>query len=124
MRKIIALSLLLGSVIMSPVRAEQPLFLAYPPADHKTVSDRIFLIGTAPPNGEVLVNGKAIERSPAGHFAPTFPLQLGENEFTLRYENQELKIKVTRESAAPVLPVGLAFAENSLTPAVDIVAGE
>ncbi|MCU0515745.1 MAG: N-acetylmuramoyl-L-alanine amidase [Oscillatoria sp. Prado101] len=121
MRKIIALSLLLGSVIMSPVRAEQPLFLAYPPADHKTVSDRIFLIGTAPPNGEVLVNGKAIERSPAGHFAPTFPLQLGENEFTLRYENQELKIKVTRESAAPVLPVGLAFAENSLTPAVDIV---
>lgn len=107
-------------MVASPARAEQPLFVAYPPAEHKTTSDRIFLIGTAPPQGEVSINGQAIARSPAGHFAPTFPLQVGENLFTLRYQNQELQIKVTRTSATPVVPQGLAFAENSLTPAADI----
>ena len=108
------------SLHASPARAEQPLYVAYPPADHQTTAEQIFLIGTAPPTGEVLVNGKAIERSPAGHFAPSFPLQPGENLFTLRYQNQELTIKVTRLSTAPEMPVGLAFGKDSLTPAVDI----
>jgi N-acetylmuramoyl-L-alanine amidase len=68
----------------------------------------------------VLVNGKAISRSPAGNFAPSFPLQVGENRFTVRYQNQEIQIKVTRQSTEPVLPAGLAFAKDSLTPAADI----
>lgn len=109
-----------GTIIVSPAKAEQPLYVAYPPANHQTTAQRIFLIGSAPATGEVLVNGKAIARSRTGNFAPSFPLQLGENLFTLRYQNQELKIKVTRQSTAPVLPVGLAFAKDSLTPAVDI----
>lgn len=109
-----------ATVIVSPAKAEQPLYVAYPPTNHQTTAQQIFLVGSAPARGEVLVNGKAISRSPAGHFAPSFPLQLGENLFTLRYQNQELKIKVTRQSTAPVLPVGLAFAKDSLTPAVDI----
>ncbi len=108
------------AIIVSPAKAEQPLYVAYPPANHQTTAQQIFLVGSAPATGEVLVNGKAISRSPAGHFAPSFPLQLGENIFTLRYQNQELKIKVTRQSTASVLPVGLAFAKDSLTPAVDI----
>ena len=108
------------AIIVSPAKAEQPLYVAYPPANHQTTAQQIFLVGSAPATGEVLVNGKAIARSPAGHFAPSFPLQLGDNIFTLRYQNQELKIKVTRQSTAPVLPVGLAFAKDSLTPAVDI----
>jgi N-acetylmuramoyl-L-alanine amidase len=66
------------------------------------------------------VNGKAIARSSAGHFAPSFPLQLGENRFTLRYQNQEVQIKVTRTPTEPTPPVGLAFGKDSLTPAVDI----
>ena len=38
----------------------------------------------------------------------------------MRHEGQELKIKIIRESSAPQLPTSLGFAENSLTPSVDI----
>ncbi|MEG5016619.1 MULTISPECIES: N-acetylmuramoyl-L-alanine amidase [unclassified Microcoleus] len=108
--------------IASVAVAAQPLFVAYPPSNHKTTADRIFFIGTAPATGEVLVNGNQISRTAAGHFAPTFPLQLGENVFTLRHENQEVKIKVTRQSNQPEAPVGLAFAKDSLTPKVDVAS--
>ncbi len=108
--------------IASVAVAAQPLFVAYPPTNHKTTADRIFLIGTAPAPGQVLVNGNQISRTASGHFAPTFPLQLGENVFTLRYENQEVKIKVTRQSNQPEVPVGLAFAKDSLTPKVDVAS--
>src|SRR5437016_770405 len=84
--------------LASPVMAQQSLYLAYPSANQQTTSDRIFFLGSAPPDGEVLVNGKAIARSPAGHFAPSFPLQLGENLFTVRYKDREVPIKVTRLS--------------------------
>ncbi|HEY9835829.1 MAG TPA: hypothetical protein V6D27_02970, partial [Vampirovibrionales bacterium] len=98
MRNIFLSTALASIMVTTPAAAEQQLFVAYPPPDHKTTSDRIFLIGTAAPNGEVLVNGTRIERSPAGHFAPSFPLELGENVFTLTHQNQQLQIKVTRES--------------------------
>lgn len=104
----------------SPVMAQQSLYLAYPSPNQQTTSDRIFFLGSAPPDGEVLVNGRAIARSSDGHFAPSFPLQMGENLFTVRYKNQEAQIKVTRLSTAPTSPVGLAFGKDSLTPAVDM----
>ncbi|MEG4112047.1 MULTISPECIES: N-acetylmuramoyl-L-alanine amidase [unclassified Microcoleus] len=123
MRKFLGLCVFgLIMAIASVAVAVQPLFLAYPPTNHKTTADRIFLIGTAPAPGQVLVNGNQISRTASGHFAPTFPLQLGENIFTLRYENQEVKIKVTRESNQPETPVGLAFAKDSLTPKVDVAS--
>jgi N-acetylmuramoyl-L-alanine amidase len=102
------------------VVAEQPLFVTYPPNNHETTADQIFLIGTAPPEGEVLVNGRAIARNAAGHFAPTFPLQVGDNLFTLRYQNQEIQLKVVRLSDQPTLPTGRDFAQDSLMPAVDM----
>jgi N-acetylmuramoyl-L-alanine amidase len=100
--------------------AEQPLFVAYPSDGYETTAARIFLIGTAAPDGVVTVNGQAIERSPTGHFAPSFPLQLGENQFTLRYKDQELTIHITRTPAEPNAPVGAAFGKDSLTPSDDI----
>ncbi|MDX2213258.1 MAG: N-acetylmuramoyl-L-alanine amidase [Oculatellaceae cyanobacterium bins.114] len=100
--------------------ADQPLFVAYPPDGHETTSSNIFLIGTAPANGDVTVNGQPIRRSPAGHFAPSFPLSLGDNLFTLRHQDQELILRVNRQSAVAPTPTGTAFAEGSLTPAVDI----
>ena len=103
-----------------PAQAEQPLCVVYPPANHQTTSDRIFLIGSAPQGGEVLVNGKPVTRSQAGHFAPTFPLQLGDNLFTVQYQNQQVQIKVKRLASTPEQPVGLTFGKDSLTPAVDI----
>ncbi|OCQ99178.1 N-acetylmuramoyl-L-alanine amidase [Oscillatoriales cyanobacterium USR001] len=99
----------------------QPLFVAYPPAKHETTADRIFLIGTAPPQKPVFVNGKAIEnRSPAGHFAPSLPLKIGENTFNLRYEDREVKIQVTRKLNEPEVPAIAGFAKGSLLPALDV----
>jgi len=106
--------------MVRPVRAEQPLSVVYPPANHQTVADRIFLVGTAPPSGKVLVNSKPIERSRAGHFAPSFPLRVGDNTFTVQYQNQQVQLNVQRQDPTPAPPVGLAFGKDSLTPNVDI----
>ena len=100
--------------------AEQPLSVAYPADHYETTSDKIFLIGTAPPAGKVTVNGQTIDRSDAGHFAPSFPLRLGENLFTLKYQEQQVVIHVTRTAAMPAAPVGTTFGDGSLAPAVDI----
>ncbi|WP_287279315.1 MULTISPECIES: N-acetylmuramoyl-L-alanine amidase [unclassified Okeania] len=106
---------------LSEETTTKSLFIAYPSASHKTTSDRIFLIGTASPEAEVTVNGKAInERSKSGHFAPSFPLQIGKNIFTVRHQDEEKIITVTRNSNQPPLPVGIAFGQGSLTPAKDI----
>jgi len=110
----------LASVIASPAVAEQPLFVTYPSNNHQTTAEQIFLIGTAPPRGEVRVNGQVIPRSIAGHFAPSFSLELGQNRFTLRYQNQTIQINVTRVNPTPNVPTGLSFAKDSFTPNVDI----
>ncbi|MGK7922993.1 MAG: N-acetylmuramoyl-L-alanine amidase, partial [Trichodesmium sp.] len=100
---------------------QKSLFIAYPSPNHKTTSDRIFFIGTASPEAEVTVNGKRInERSKSGHFAPSLPLQIGENIFTFRHQNEEIILKITRNSNQPALPIGIAFGQDSLTPAKDI----
>nr|WP_175586794.1 N-acetylmuramoyl-L-alanine amidase [Nostoc sp. UIC 10630] len=100
--------------------AEPSLIVVFPKTNYQTSSQKIFFLGTAPPDGEVLINSKPINRSKAGHFSPSFPLQLGENLFTVRRQNQELKIKVIRVNTSPELPQGVAFAKDSLTPAADI----
>nr|WP_230967050.1 N-acetylmuramoyl-L-alanine amidase [Nostoc sp. NZL] len=100
--------------------AEPSLIVVFPQTNYQTSAQKIFFLGTAPPDGQVLINSKPITRSKAGHFSPSFPLQLGENLFTVRHNNQELQIKVTRLTTSPELPQGLAFAKDSLTPAVDI----
>jgi N-acetylmuramoyl-L-alanine amidase len=101
-------------------RAEQPLSVVYPPDQHETTSDRIFLIGTAPASETVTVNGQTIDRSSAGHFAPSFPLQRGENVFTLQAGSETLTLRVVRTSDQPPASVGAAFAEGSLLPAENI----
>nr|WP_230967964.1 N-acetylmuramoyl-L-alanine amidase [Nostoc sp. WHI] len=100
--------------------AKPSLVVVFPQTNYQTSAEKIFFLGSAPLNGQVLINGKPITRSKAGHFSPSFPLQLGENLFTVRHFNQELQIKVTRLTTSPELPQGLAFAKDSLTPAVDI----
>ncbi|MBM0741020.1 N-acetylmuramoyl-L-alanine amidase [Phormidium sp. CLA17] len=107
-------------VSVRAIAAQPKLFIAYPPPTHQTTANKIFFIGTAPVSGPVLVNGQAIARSAAGHFAPSFPLQIGANQFTFRYGTQEIKRTVTRETSGVTLPVGNTFAKDSLTPAVNI----
>ena len=96
------------------------LHLTYPPTPHQTTSSKIFLIGTAPIDGDVLVNDRLIRRSVFGHFAPSFPLQIGENSFALQYKNRTIDVKVTRSQREPLPPQELGLLADSLTPTVDI----
>jgi len=97
------------------------LFVAYPPTEHETVADRIFFIGTANPDQPVIINGQVIEnRSGDGHFAPTLPLQMGQNTFTLVQGEQSVTLNITRSSIEPPVPEGIGFAEGTLMPAQNI----
>ncbi|MBV9385216.1 MAG: N-acetylmuramoyl-L-alanine amidase [Chroococcidiopsidaceae cyanobacterium CP_BM_ER_R8_30] len=111
----------MSAAIASPATcADRSLYIAFPPTKYQTTTSRIFILGTAPPTGEVLVNGTRIKRSPSGHFAPSVPLHLGDNLFTVQYQNQKTQIDIKRLPTQPQPPSGLAFAKDSLTPGVDI----
>jgi len=104
------------------------LHLTYPPLQHSTTSDRLFFIGTAPKDGNVSINDKLIPRSTAGHFAPSLPLQFGENTFNIKYINlagdrnseRQINVKVLRESRITLPPKDNSFIKDSLFPTVDI----
>ncbi|MBD2580260.1 N-acetylmuramoyl-L-alanine amidase [Oscillatoria sp. FACHB-1406] len=106
--------------IAAPQPTAAALQLTYPPRTYQTTAPQLFFIGSAPPQGEVLINNTPIRRSPAGHFAPSLPLNLGENRFTVRYGNQEIQVTVTRNSGQPETPQGVTFAPDSLFPASDL----
>ncbi len=117
---LILASSILGENITVNAQTRQNLNLSYPPQNHQTTADQIFFIGSASPTGEVLINNQKIPRSNTGNFAPSFPLQLGENNFTISHENESINITITRLNNQLEIPQGVTFANNSLTPAVDI----
>ncbi|MBF2098892.1 MAG: N-acetylmuramoyl-L-alanine amidase, partial [Gloeomargaritaceae cyanobacterium C42_A2020_066] len=94
----------------SPPTAPPGLQIVYPPDGHRTPSNRIFLIGTAPVAQPVTVNGQRIQRSPSGHFAPSFPLAVGPNRFQIQAGPERLELEVRREQppvqAEPLRPAG------------------
>jgi N-acetylmuramoyl-L-alanine amidase len=98
--------------------SSSPLRIVYPPNNHQTIAPRIFFIGSASPSGQVFLNNQPIERSAKGYFAPSFPLQIGENNFTIQYKNQTISRKIIRLDTNPVIPQKLGFADNSFSPAV------
>ncbi len=115
--------LLVGGMMATSLsaQAESPLTVVYPPPEHETVAEKIFFIGTASPQEPVFINGKEIDnRSQGGHFAPSFPLKIGENVFVIRQEDEEIELKIIRISNQPQIPERLAFAPDSITPAVDL----
>jgi N-acetylmuramoyl-L-alanine amidase len=95
-------------VLANPVPQSPGLKVVYPPLNHETTAQQIFFIGTAPPDQPVWLNDQPIERSPAGHFAPSVPLQLGENTFTLRSQTQTLTLKITRQASLTPVPTALS----------------
>ncbi|NJK40483.1 MAG: N-acetylmuramoyl-L-alanine amidase [Acaryochloridaceae cyanobacterium SU_2_1] len=107
------------AITPSRVIAGEALQVVYPPDGHQTTATQIFLIGSAPAQGQVTVNGKGIKRSSTGNFAPSFPLAVGENIFTLQHGSQTLMLKVTRTAAATA-PTTLGFIPDSLEPQVDL----
>ncbi|MEM7772791.1 MAG: N-acetylmuramoyl-L-alanine amidase [Cyanobacteria bacterium P01_A01_bin.37] len=118
----------MGSLAIAPVasanethqESQDDFSVVYPPNGHETTAQQIFLIGTAPPDGEVRVNGVVIERSPAGHFAPSFPLERGNNSFMLEFQDQRIELTVTRSGGTSPVPDGSMFVSESLYPTVNI----
>jgi N-acetylmuramoyl-L-alanine amidase len=96
------------------------LYVSYPPADYQTASDRIFLIGSAPSEGNVSVNNKPVPRSQKGHFASVFNLKVGKNTFDIDYKGQTKTIVVTRSAAAKTELPKDNFVPNSLEPQGDV----
>jgi N-acetylmuramoyl-L-alanine amidase len=119
-KKLLGLVILSCIVTSSVALAESSFVVVFPRTNYQTSAEKIFFLGTAPLDGQVLINGKPVTRSQAGHFSPSLPLQLGDNLFTVRHQNQEIKIKVIRLTTQPEIPQGLAFAKDSLRPATDI----
>ncbi|GFE68900.1 N-acetylmuramoyl-L-alanine amidase [Chroococcus sp. FPU101] len=101
-------------------QSPQPLYLAYPPNNHQTVAEKIFFIGSASPTNQVTINHQPIQRSKTGNFAPSFPLKMGENKFTIRAKDQTIQRLITRLPNQPQIPKGAKFAVNSLTPSQNI----
>ncbi|MGB3614606.1 MAG: N-acetylmuramoyl-L-alanine amidase [Elainellaceae cyanobacterium] len=113
-------AVLMGSAVPTLAYADEPsLRVVYPPDGHETTAEQIFFIGTAPTPG-LTINGQPVPQSNAGHFAPSFPLTLGENRFAIRAGNETQTIVITRNAAIPPLPEGPAFGDGSLAPAVDV----
>ena len=92
------------------------LQVIYPGSGHTTDADRISIIGTASPDGVVTVNGRAVQRSPAGHFAPVVPLKLGRNVIVLRHGAETLRLVVDRVPDEPLPAPDGAFAPGSISP--------
>ncbi|MGF1600659.1 MAG: N-acetylmuramoyl-L-alanine amidase [Thermosynechococcaceae cyanobacterium] len=118
MQRVLGLTVM-ALAVTSPAYAGEALKVVYPVDGHTTSAQKIFFIGTAPPEGDVLLNGKPIpNRSPSGNFAPSLPLTAGENNFTLKYRDQTITLKITRTPEA--IPQAGQFVKDSLKPAVDI----
>ncbi|WP_024545435.1 N-acetylmuramoyl-L-alanine amidase [Picosynechococcus sp. NKBG15041c] len=89
-------------------RQSDRLQVVYPPNSHQTNAEQIFLIGSAPLAGTVEVNGQRLSRSELGHFAPSFPLTVGQNRFTLTYRQPsgatETKVVTVERLASAITP--------------------
>ena len=106
--------------------ANGPLTVVYPSDGRETTSDRIFIIGNAPPGTPLTVNGQDVHRSPTGNFAPSFPLVIGPNTFELRYGQTVRTLTVRRRDSTPQPEGPTGMVPGSLRPGAPIarMAGE
>jgi N-acetylmuramoyl-L-alanine amidase len=102
---ITGLSLVIPTLTLTqpkPIQAQnQSLKIVYPPHNHQTTAPSIFFVGSASQGTTVTVNGQNIDTSQQGFFAPSFPLEMGDNTFIIRSQNQEISKTVTRTSNEP-----------------------
>lgn len=99
--------------------------IVYPPEGHTTLAPSIFMIGSAPADTQVTINGQTVRRSPAGHFAPSFPLAIGENRFTIGLrsstgQTQQFTREVTRRSPVRTAPVVADILEDTIHPSTEL----
>ncbi|HEY9703009.1 MAG TPA: SH3 domain-containing protein, partial [Allocoleopsis sp.] len=120
MKKFILLFIVSLTVMMaSIVNAQQGLYISFPDNNYTATTEKISLIGSAPPDGQVLINNQVIPRSKKGYFAYQITLNLGENNIIVKYEKQEKIIKIIRKNTVNVAPKD-DFASDSLTPGQDV----
>jgi N-acetylmuramoyl-L-alanine amidase len=113
-------SITIACLAAAPLIAAESLYVSYPPADYQTAADRIFVIGSAPSDGQVSIDNKPVPRSQKGHFASVFNLKVGKNTFNINYKGQNKIIVVTRSSGATTAPPKDNFVPNSLEPQGDM----
>ena len=110
-------SLLVSMVMAMPAYAQDALQIIYPPREHNTRAENIFLIGTAPSSGDVTINGVSIQsRSQSGHFAPSVPLEIGQNVFDVTFGSETITLRINRVSNDVTLPESFGFLADSLEP--------
>ncbi|MCX8078131.1 MAG: N-acetylmuramoyl-L-alanine amidase [Geminocystis sp.] len=102
-----------------PVNA-QSLKVVYPPTNHETTAASIFIIGSAPAKGDVIVNGNIVRRSPQGNFAPSIPLKVGKNEVVIRYGREEVKRTILRKDNQPLWEEVETLSSNLINPREDV----
>ncbi|MGK7912336.1 MAG: N-acetylmuramoyl-L-alanine amidase [Synechococcus sp.] len=95
--------------------------IVYPPKERVTLSPSIFVIGTAPPTTRVTLNGQDIHRSPAGHFAPSVPLAIGNNTLTLSLQSpdgqvQQFVRQVIRRNPVRQPPTTAGILDDTIRP--------
>jgi N-acetylmuramoyl-L-alanine amidase len=118
--RVALLSAIAIPVLALPAVAADSLQIVYPPSIHETTSDSIFVMGTAPANSEVTINGKPVERSSTGNFGPSLPLALGENVFVVRSGSQSVTLHIVRKAVEAAPPRGASFGVDSLLPLSDL----
>lgn len=94
--QVLFLTIPINFTIINNVLA-QSLKIVYPPNNHETTANSIFIIGSANPDDNVYINGQLIKRSTQGYFAPSIPLNLGKNEITIRYGQEEITRTITKK---------------------------
>ncbi len=102
-----------------PRAAMAELFVSYPPREHTTTSDQIFIIGTSDDDAPILIDGAPIERSRGGHFAPTLPLELGTNTIVVSQGDQTIALQITRTESRTVYDPE-NFTVTTIEPSVEI----
>ncbi|MBF2056614.1 MAG: N-acetylmuramoyl-L-alanine amidase [Cyanobacterium sp. T60_A2020_053] len=104
----------------SAVAQNQSLKIVYPPDNHQTSAPRLFFIGSTTAGTKVLINGQEINTSKQGFFAPSFPLQIGQNNFTIRTNNQSITKIITRIANTPKAEELETLSPNLIYPNVDL----
>jgi N-acetylmuramoyl-L-alanine amidase len=116
LKAVVLFLLTLCFVLVIPVYAQKKLLsVTYPANNHRTKADKIFFIGNAPPQGQVTINGQVVNRSASGNFAPTLPLKTGDNTFDIRYQSEQVQLKITREPMVAAAP-SQGFREDGFEP--------
>lgn len=105
--------------LMAESSYAQSLKIVYPPQNHQTIAESIFIIGSTPSDKKVTINAQPIVRSQQGFFAPSIPLKMGENELIIRYGEEVIKRTIIRQDNQPSLTDIQNLSPSILTPSVD-----